>query len=175
MKTKELVAMALFVAIGAALHAVIPPFFYGMKPDMMLIMMFMGILLFPRLQNVLVIGAVTGVISALTTAFPGGQLPNIIDKPLTALMFFGAFLLVKKLNSKTLAAAGLTAAGTVLSGTIFLTAALFIVGLPGNQGFITLFSVVVLPAAVINTIAMAVIFPIVQSIMKRSRLIEPVK
>ena len=52
MKTKELVAMALFVAIGAALHAVIPPFFYGMKPDMMLIMMFMGILLFPRLQNV---------------------------------------------------------------------------------------------------------------------------
>lgn len=26
MKTKELVAMALFVAIGAALHAVIPPF-----------------------------------------------------------------------------------------------------------------------------------------------------
>ncbi|WP_326849512.1 tryptophan transporter, partial [Bacillus haynesii] len=42
-------------------------------------------------------------------------------------------------------------------------------------GFITLFSVVVLPAAVINKIAMAVIFPIVQSIMKRSRLIEQVK
>ena len=47
-----------------------------MKPDMMLIMMFMGILLFPRLQNVLVIGAVTGVISALTTAFPGDSCPT---------------------------------------------------------------------------------------------------
>ncbi|MEC1261692.1 tryptophan transporter [Bacillus swezeyi] len=175
MKTKELVAMALFVAIGAALHAVIPPFFYGMKPDMMLIMMFMGIILFPRVQNVLVIGIVTGIISALTTAFPGGQLPNIIDKPITALMFFAAFLAVKKLGSKTFAASGLTAAGTILSGTIFLTAALFIVGLPGNQGFIALFTVVVLPATLINTIAMVVIFPIVQSIMKRSRLIEQVK
>lgn len=46
MKTKELVIMALFAAIGAALHSIIPPFLGGMKPDMMLIMMFMGILLF---------------------------------------------------------------------------------------------------------------------------------
>ncbi len=51
MKTKELVIMALFAAIGAALHSIIPPFLGGMKPDMMLIMMFMGILLFPRVQK----------------------------------------------------------------------------------------------------------------------------
>lgn len=42
MKTKELVIMALFAAIGAALHSIIPPFLGGMKPDMMLIMMFMA-------------------------------------------------------------------------------------------------------------------------------------
>ncbi|KKB73730.1 MULTISPECIES: tryptophan transporter [Bacillus] len=175
MKTKELVALALFVAIGAALHAVIPPFFYGMKPDMMLIMMFMGILLFPKLQNVLVIGIVTGIISALTTAFPGGQLPNIIDKPITSLIFFGAFLAVRKLGSRTLTAAGLTAVGTLISGTVFLTSALLIVGLPGNQGLMTLFFAVVLPTAVISTIAMFVIYPIVQAILKRSRLTEEVK
>ncbi|MFN2746924.1 MULTISPECIES: tryptophan transporter [Bacillus] len=175
MKTKELVAMALFAAIGAALHAVIPPFFYGMKPDMMLIMMFMGILLFPKVQNVLVIGIVTGIISALTTAFPGGQLPNIIDKPITALIFFAVFLAVKKLKNRTVTASVLTAAGTILSGTIFLAAALLIVGLPGNQGFAALFTLVVLPAALINTIAMFVIYPIVQAIMKRSRLIEQAK
>ena len=35
MKTKELVIMALFAAIGAALHSIIPPFLGGMKPDMM--------------------------------------------------------------------------------------------------------------------------------------------
>lgn len=146
-----------------------------MKPDMMLIMMFMGILLFPKLQNVLVIGIVTGIISALTTAFPGGQLPNIIDKPITSLIFFGAFLAVRKLGSRTLTAAGLTAVGTLISGTVFLTSALLIVGLPGNQGLMTLFFAVVLPTAVISTIAMFVIYPIVQAILKRSRLTEEVK
>ena len=47
MKTKELVIMALFAAIGAVLHSIMPPVLFGMKPDMMLVMMFMGILLFP--------------------------------------------------------------------------------------------------------------------------------
>ena len=56
MKTKELVIMALFAAIGAVLHSIMPPVLFGMKPDMMLVMMFMGILLFPRVQNVLMIG-----------------------------------------------------------------------------------------------------------------------
>lgn len=111
MKTKELVIMALFAAIGAALHSIIPPFLGGMKPDMMLIMMFMGILLFPRVQNVLVIGIVTGIISALTTAFPAGQIPNIIDKPVSAFLFFSLFLLFRK-SRKTGAAAVLTVIGT---------------------------------------------------------------
>ncbi len=47
MKTKELVIMALFAAIGAVLHSIMPLVLFGMKPDMMLVMMFMGILLFP--------------------------------------------------------------------------------------------------------------------------------
>ena len=46
MKTKELVII-LFAAIGAVLHSIMPPVLFGMKPDMMLVMMFMGILLFP--------------------------------------------------------------------------------------------------------------------------------
>ncbi|MDA1476021.1 tryptophan transporter [Bacillus changyiensis] len=175
MKTKELVVMALIVAIGAALHTVIPPFFFGMKPDMMLIMMFMGILLFPKLQHALTIGIVTGIISALTTGFPGGQLPNMIDKPITAVIFFVSFLALKNLKKRTFTASGLTAAGTILSGAIFLTAALFISGLPGNQGFMTLFLVVVLPTTLINTIAMFIIYPIVQVIMERSKLIEQLK
>ncbi|MBV5121123.1 tryptophan transporter [Bacillus halotolerans] len=172
MKTKELVIMALFAAIGAALHSIIPPFLGGMKPDMMLIMMFMGILLFPRVQNVLVIGIVTGIISALSTAFPAGQIPNIIDKPVSAFLFFFLFLLVRK-SQKTASAAVLTVIGTILSGTVFLTSALFIVGLPG--GFAALFAAVVLPAAVLNTIAMIMMYPIVQTILRRSSFMEAAK
>lgn len=110
--------MALFAAIGAVLHSIMPPVLFGMKPDMMLVMMFMGILLFPRVQNVLMIGIVTGIISALTTSFPGGQLPNIIEKPVTAFLFLALALLVKK-SVKTAAAAVITIAGTFISGLLF--------------------------------------------------------
>lgn len=144
----------------------------GMKPDMMLIMMFMGILLFPRVQNVLVIGIVTGIISALTTAFPAGQIPNIIDKPVSAFLFFSLFLLFRK-SRKTGAAAVLTVIGTILSGIVFLSSALLIVGLPG--GFAALFAAVVLPAAVLNTISMIIIYPIVQTILRRSSFMEAAK
>ncbi len=46
MNTKSLVALSLLVGIGAVLHAVIPGVFLGMKPDMMLTMMFLGIFYF---------------------------------------------------------------------------------------------------------------------------------
>ena len=46
MNTRTLVLLSLFVGIGAVLHTVIPGFFFGMKPDMMLTMMFLGIMLY---------------------------------------------------------------------------------------------------------------------------------
>ncbi|MGD6817763.1 tryptophan transporter [Metabacillus sp. 84] len=172
MKTKELVTMSLFVAIGLALHSIIPPIFFGMKPDMMLTMMFLGIALFPTLKNTLLLGVLTGILSALTTGFPGGQLPNIIDKPLTALAFFTLLVLAGKMTSKPVTVPAFTAIGTVLSGIIFLGSALFLVGLPGGAGFTALFITVVLPAAALNTIAITFIFPIVAAINKRSKTVS---
>ncbi|MBM7586432.1 ABC-type multidrug transport system permease subunit [Bacillus pakistanensis] len=166
MNTKTLVALSLLVGIGAALHAVIPGIFLGMKPDMMLTMMFLGIVLFPDKKNVLLLGFVTGIISGITTQFPGGFIPNLIDKPLTAFAFYGIFLLTKKMNKSVLGTAVLTAAGTIISGVIFLASAYFIVGLPG--AFVGLFVAVVLPATVVNTGAMFIVYPIVQSILKRT-------
>lgn len=160
--------MSLFAAIGLALHSIIPPIFFGMKPDMMLTMMFLGIALFPSLKNALVLGFLTGILSALTTGFPGGQLPNIIDKPITALAFFLMLTAAAKLFKK----AGipvLTAVCTILSGTIFLGSALLIVGLPGGAGFASLFGLVVIPAAILNTVAIIVLYPITASIHKRSK------
>ncbi|KKI90800.1 tryptophan transporter [Bacillus sp. SA1-12] len=171
MNTRVLVILSLFAAIGAVLHMVIPPFYQGMKPDMMLIMMFIGILLFPSLKNVTLLSIVTGILSALTTSFPGGQLPNLVDKFITAFVFFGLLLAVKKIAQKVVTATVLTVIGTIVSGTIFLSAALVIVGLPGGAAFTTLFLTVVLPATLFNGAAMIIILPIVQAIFKRSNLI----
>ncbi|MGE6630859.1 tryptophan transporter [Bacillus sp. NPDC077027] len=170
MKTKELVIMALLAAMGAVLHTIFPPIFFGMKPDMMLVMMFLSIILFPKVQHVIVIALVTGAISALTTGFPGGQIPNMIDKPVTAFIFLALFLSCQKIKNKVVLSAVLTAIGTIVSGVIFLSAALVITGLP--VAFPALLAGVVLPATVINTIAMLFVFPIAQSILKRARIIE---
>ncbi|WP_226670063.1 tryptophan transporter [Metabacillus litoralis] len=170
MNTRVLVTLSLFSAIGAVLNMVMPPFYQGMKPDMMLIMMFIGIIFFPSVKNVTLLGIVTGILSALTTTFPGGQIPNILDKFITAFAFYGMFLLVKKFAQKVAVATVMTVIGTVVSGTIFLTAALMIVGLPGGAAFSALFIGVVLPATIFNAVSMVVVYPIVQAIFKRSNL-----
>ena len=170
MNTKNLVALSLLVGMGAVLHAVVPGFFLGMKPDMMLTMMFLGIILFPDRKSVLLLGLVTGLISGLTTTFPGGLFPNIIDKFVTSMIFFGLFLVTTKLHKSIISVAILTAVGTIISGIVFLTSAYFIVGLPGP--FAALFAAVVLPAAAVNTVTMIVLYPVAQTIFKRTKLIE---
>lgn len=173
MNTKVLVSLAMLVGIGAVLHAVVPPIFFGMKPDMLLTMMFLGIILFPEKKNVFILAISTGIVSALTTGFPGGQVANMIDKPITALLFFGLFLAVRKFNQSVVAAAVLTAIGTIISGSVFLGSAAILFGLPGGASFVALFTTVVLPATAVNTVAMVIIYPIVSSILKRSKIAVP--
>jgi hypothetical protein len=156
--------------MGAVLHAVVPGFFLGMKPDMMLTMMFIGIVLFPEKKSVLLLGLVTGLISGLTTTFPAGLFPNLIDKPITAFLFFGLFLALKKFQKSVVTVAILTAVGTIISGIIFLTSAYLIAGLPGP--FAALFGAVVLPTTAVNTITMVVLYPVAQSIVKRTKLTQ---
>ncbi|WP_243385831.1 tryptophan transporter [Bacillus kexueae] len=172
MNTRILVMLSLFVAMGAALHGVIPPFFNGMKPDMMLLMMFLGIMLFPSAKNVVVLGIATGILSGLTSSFPGGFLPNIIDKILTSFIIFGLYMFIKRYVKHAVSISMVTILGTIVSGTIFLLSALLIVGLPGGVGFMPLFVGVVLPATIMNTVAMLLIYPIVQQILKRSNFVS---
>nr|WP_263328414.1 tryptophan transporter [Neobacillus sp. Marseille-Q6967] len=171
MKTKNLVALSLLVGIGAVLHAVIPPIFLGMKPDMMVAMMFLGIILFPEVKSVLLISLVTGVVSAMTTGFPGGQIPNIIDKPITAFVFFGLFLALGKYRNSIISVAVLTAIGTMISGFVFLTAATLVAGFTGP--IFALFGTVVLPTAAVSTIAMIILYPVALSVVKRTKLSTP--
>lgn len=168
MKTKDLVLLSLLVGIGAVLHTVIPPILFGMKPDMLLAMMFLGIILFPKPHHVLLLSVVTGFISALTTGAPGGQIANLIDKPITAFVFLGLFLFLKEKGNINIIIPMLTAFGTIVSGSIFLTVTLFIVNLM-EGGFITLFVGIVLPAAIVNTVVMTIVYPIAQGVLKRIR------
>lgn len=172
MNTKNIVVLALLAGIGVVLHTVMPSFL-GIKPDMMLAMMFLGIILIPELKSVMLLAIVTGVLSALTTSFPMGQIPNIIDKPITALVFFGLFLALKKYRNSIVSVGVLTAVGTLISGTIFLGAASFLVGLPGNTPFTALFVAGVLPAVALNTVIMVILYPVAQSIVKRTQLTSP--
>lgn len=167
MKVKELVLMALLLGIGTVLH-MIPGFMSGMKPDMLLTMMFLAIILFPDKKNVLVVAIATGILSALTTGFPGGQVPNIIDKLVTAFAVLGLYHGLKRFKLTAVTASVLTILGTLISGTVFLISALLIVGLPGGATFMPLFIAVVLPATAMNTVLMVILFPIVQTMMKRS-------
>ncbi|HEX7064765.1 MAG TPA: tryptophan transporter [Bacillales bacterium] len=169
MKTLPLVLSGLLLAVGAVLNLVMPDLFFGMSPDMLLTFMFLSILLFPKVKYVLIIGVVTGVLAAITTTFPLGQIPNLIERPITAFIFFGLFLALRK-NQSVITAGILTAVGTMISGAIFLTLALIIVGLPGGGTFVGFFITVVLPAAAINTALMVIIHPIAQSFMRRSKV-----
>lgn len=171
MNTKNLVALSLLIGMGTVLHAVIPNIVLGMKPDMMLTMMFLGITLFPDKKSVFLLAIVSGVISGLTSTFPGGLIPNMIDKPVTAALFLLLFLAFKKYQTSLVGVGVLTAIGTVISGSVFLTSAYYIVGLPGP--FTALFAGVVLPAAALNTAAMVILYPIALSVVKRTKLNAP--
>lgn len=83
---------------------------------MMLLMMFLAIALFPEKKNVFIVALAAGAISAMTTTFPGGQIPNIIDKLVTAFLFYLLFISLKKFSTSVVTVSILTAVGTIISG-----------------------------------------------------------
>jgi hypothetical protein len=170
MNIREMAQISLLLAIGFILHAITPGYGAGMKPDLLIAMLFIIVLLKKDFKAAVLAGAVAGIIAALTTTFPAGQIPNLIDKVTTSIF---AFMLVKVLAGRipnVITAGLLGALGTLVSGTVFLTSALAITGLPAP--FSVLFATVVLPAAVVNTIGVVVLYPVVtfsKNIVDRAR------
>lgn len=167
MNTKNLVLMALLLGVGAALYVAIPGFNGGMKPDFMLIMMFVGILLFPDKKSVFLLAVSTGVLSGLFSTFPSGFIPNIVDKFVTAFAFYGLLLIVNNYSKKLPILTVLAGIGTFISGTVFLSVAIFIIGVELPFGF--LFATVVLPTAAITMVLFVIVYPIITKIVKRSK------
>lgn len=150
MRTKEYILTALMLAMGLILHGIMPPIVGGMKPDLLLIFLVLAIMLTPDVKNTIVAGVGAGLLSAFTTSFPGGQLPNIIDKIITAFAILFLIKLLSFIKSDIAKSVIIMGVATLVSGVAFLTSALLIVGLPAP--FEVLFTTVVLPALVSNVV-----------------------
>ena len=165
--TRRLTLNAILLAMGLVLHQITPPIF-TIKPDTTLIMLFtLMIINRDSYKTCLVAGIVAGIFAGMTSAFPGGQIPNVIDKFLTT----NIIPFVRNLGDKVkdLVVTGIVMViGTFVSGTIFLTAAQIIVGLPGN--FTVLFMSVVVPAVAINLIVGVLIYKIVNVTVQKAVL-----
>ena len=151
--TKQLVSNSLLLAVGFILHYVTPTLGLPMQIDFSLITLVLVITLNKNSFSTCVAGGIaTGIFSGLTTKFPMGMIPNIIDKIVTTVV---AYLLIKLLDKTTLSskikAIAVNSVGTLVSGVVFLVSALLLVGLPAP--FSVLFVTIVIPATIVNTIA----------------------
>jgi xanthosine utilization system XapX-like protein len=174
MKVKHLTMSAILLAIGAILHYIVPGIFAGMKPDFLLSMMFLAIFINFNATNVAATSIACGLISALTTTFPGGQIPNIIDKCITGFVVGLLIYALRKIPiPQTLKMGIIGLIGTLISGTAFLGSAYLLVGLPGGASFGALFMGVVIPASIGNVIFIILFYQIIARIgLSRETLSE---
>lgn len=177
MSLRDSVQVALLLAVGYVLRVIVPGYVAGMKPDPMMGMLIVIILIHRKVRVSLLAGSIAGIIGALTITFPGGQIPYLIDKIITSLVLFGLSVIVvtpleQLLSKSSVRVMGKKAAlgtvlgcvitgitGTLFSGVIFLSLALYMVGLPAP--FTVLFSTVVIPATLANTIVVIILYPLV--------------
>lgn len=166
---------ALLMAVGFILRQLIPGFIGGMKGDIMLSVIFVSLLINREFKNALLTGLLGGLITAMTTTFPGGQLPNIIDKLITCMVVYYMIKALGRFEGNPVATGAIAFVGTVISGSIFLASARMISGLPAP--FATLFSVVVLPTALVNIFMTLVVYGTVKTALKVSgiKMDAPVK
>ena len=176
MNTRKLVLNAVLLGIGLVLHQIEPAIF-GVKPDMTLIILFtIMIINKDDYKTCLICGIISGIFSGMTTSFPGGQVPNFIDKFITTnisfliIIFMYKSSFIKKLSDKKqdfIVSNMLMFFGTIISGFIFLIVSKILVGLPGNMNLSTLFVAVVLPSIVINLIVGSIVFKVIHVTMKK--------
>lgn len=122
-QTRNLTVSAIFMALGLVLHLMVPGVFFGVKPDFLLSMMFISLMIVGDAKEAILIGVAGGIMSALTTGFPGGQIPNFVEKIITSLVVFYVIKAMDK-NFTIPKIILIFALGTMVSGTLFLSIAL---------------------------------------------------
>ncbi|MGL5694646.1 MAG: tryptophan transporter [Peptostreptococcaceae bacterium] len=174
--TKKMVLNALLLSIGLILRQLTPAIGLPIQPDLSLVMLFTIMIINKGdYKTSLICGIICGIFAGLTTKFPGGQVPLLIDKFITVNLVYVLMniiykmKIVKKLEEKTqdmIVSIIILPLGTLISGTTFLVSALILVGLPGS--FKALFLVAVAPAVLVNLICGVFFFKIV--VMSVNRL-----
>lgn len=165
---KQLATNGLLLAIGFLLHSVTPAFGF-MQIDFSLITLILIVTLNKdSLGSCMTAGMATGVLSGITSKFPMGLIPNLIDKIATTIV---VYLLIKVLDKTSLSSKGkaiaVNAVGTLVSGLIFLVSALLLVGLPVS--FSLLLVTVVIPATAVNTVIGVIVNSICEKYVRRRR------
>ncbi|MBQ6819745.1 MAG: tryptophan transporter [Clostridium sp.] len=156
MNTKKMILNAILIAIGALLHQITPALGLPMQPDFAVAILFIIILINKDYKTTILVSIIIGIITALTTKFPVGQLPNIIDKLVSGHVIYITFKIMGDKFSDNIKIVFGLVFGTLISGLSFLGSAFLISGLPG--GFISLFLVAVLPATILNGIIGPVLY-----------------
>lgn len=180
LSTKKMVINALLLALGALLHQITPALGFPMQPDMALAMLFIIIILNKEdYKSCLVASIITGIFTAMTTKFPGGQLPNLIDKVITMQFSYIIITIILKLNvikksnplkEHIILLYMILPIGTLISGTIFLGSATILAGLPAS--FSALFLTIVVPSTLLNTFAGIFLFKVISISLKRSAVVR---
>lgn len=167
MNLKNNIFTTLLLAIGLIMHQITPGILGGMKFDFLLIFMFAAILMNSSFKNVILTGLLGGLLSAMTTSFPGGQIPNMLDKVVTCLVVYALIKLFqgKAINDFTVGVIG--GLGTFVSGMTFVVSAAYIVGLPVAME--ALISGIVIPTSLVNIVGTIFIYRLVKIAAKRSR------
>ena len=166
---KKMILNAILIAIGTLLHQITPALGLPMQPDFAIVMLFIIILINSDYKTTLISSIIMGIITALTTKFPGGQLPNIIDKLITGHVIYFIFSIMgSRVSDKIKILIGLSF-GTIVSGLSFLGSASILVGLPGS--FITLVTVIVLPTVLMNIVLGSVLYKAIRISLKASKVV----
>lgn len=164
MNLRRSIITALLLSIGLILHQITPGTLGGVKFDFFLPFVFVSLLLNTTFKNALLTGLLGGILTAMTTTFPGGQLPNIIDKLATCIILFIIIKMMEQFKQKKIFTGTIAFLGTIISGSIFLGSALLMIGLPAP--FIILFMSIVLPTTITNIFLTLIIYPTAQHAMR---------
>ena len=121
MDSKKLTVSSIFLSVGLLLHYITPALFLGVKPDFLLVMMFLGIFFMDNVKEAFVLSLFAGLLAAFTTNFPMGQLPNILDKIVSGIVVYYLFKVMGKNKVKS---NFVFMIGTLISWFVFLVTAI---------------------------------------------------
>jgi len=164
MDLRKNILTALLLAIGFIMHQAVPGALGSMKFDFMLSFMFVALFINKDFKSTILTALLGGIITAMTTTFPGGQVANIIDKIITALVVYGLIKILSKARFNAITVGIVSFIGTMVSGTVFLSVALGMVGLPAP--FLLLFATIVIPTSITNIFITVLVYKAVITTIK---------